>query len=573
VDQHAIWIDPKNGNHVIAGNDGGMDVSYDQGESWESLRTEAMALFYQVSVDMRRPYYVCGGLQDNGSWCGPSALRSNNANPILGSDWYGIGGGDGFWTQIDPFDWTTVYSESQNGNMGRYDLRTGRRVSIKPTGPPPAGGGGAGAGGGGGGGGGGGAVNIVGGPADLGVLPFHWNTPIILSPHNSQVVYTGSNRFHRSNDRGTTWTASAILGKNISRDTLSIMGVRGSERMMSKNDGVNAYGLVFTISESPSSPGVIWVGTDDGNIQLSRDGGATFTEVGKNMAGAPKNYYVSRVEASYFDPGTAFATLDGHRNDDMKPYVYVTRDFGQTWQSITNNLPAFGCVNVIKQDPRNRNLLYVGTEYGFYASTDEGKTWTPFMPNLPTVRVDDVVIHPRDGDLVLATHGRSVWIMDDVTSLQQLTPAVQAADAHLFDVRPGIAWLNDVRLAREVTGAKNFTGENAPRGTSIQYYLKSAPSGDIKLTVSNMNGTVVRTLQPTRNVGINRVQWNLAADPPQQQGGGGAGAGGGGGGGGGGRGGGAPGLAPGAYIVTLTVGGRSMSKPVSILEDIWMHER
>ena len=543
VDQHAFWIDPKNGRHVIAGNDGGMDVSYDQGETWESIRTEAMGLFYQVSVDMRRPYYVCGGLQDNGSWCGPSAVRSGQ---ILGVDWYGIGGGDGFWTQVDPTDWTTVYSESQNGNMGRYDLRTGRRVSIRPT-----------------------AANIVPAVQNMGQLTYHWNTPLVLSPHDPQTVYTGSNRFHRSNDRGATWSASPVLSKAIDRNTLEIMGVRGSQPMMSKNDGVNGWGMVYSISESPAVPGLIWVGTDDGNVQLSRDGGATFTEVGKNMTGAPRDYYVTRIEASYHDPGTAYVTLDGHRNDDLKPYVYVTRDYGQTWQSLVSNLPQVGCVNVIKQDPKNRNLLYLGTEYAFYVSTDEGREWKRFMPNLPTVRIDDVVIHPRDGDLVLGTHGRSVWIMDDITPLQQWGAIPQGAEAHLFDVRPGVAWLNDQRMSREVTGHKNFVGENAPRGTAIQYYLRSAPSGNVALTVSDLEGKVLRTLQATRNQGLNRVQWNLAGDPAQ---GGGGGRGGGGGGGGRGGGGGTP-LEPGTYVVKLTVGGQTLSKPVTVLQDVWMNER
>jgi hypothetical protein len=347
------------------------------------------------------------------------------------------------------------------------------------------------------------------------------------------------------------------------------MSVPGDRPMMSKNDGVNGWGMLYSISESPAVPGIIWVGTDDGNVQLSRDGGATFTEVGKNMAGAPKNYYVTRVEASYYDPATAYVTLDGHRNDDLKPYVYVTRDYGQTWQSLTANLPAVGCVNVIKQDPKNRSLLYVGTENGFYVSTDEGKEWKRFMPNLPVVRVDDVVIHPRDGDLVLATHGRSVWIMDDITPLQQWGSVAQGADTHLFDVRPGVAWYNDVRMSRSVTGAKNFTGENAQRGTAIQYYLRSQPTGDVTLTISDLTGKVVRTLPASRVQGLNRVQWNLAGDPVA-----GAPGGGGGGGGGGGRGGGgAPALTPGTYVVKLTVGGQTMSKPVTILEDVWMNER
>jgi hypothetical protein len=591
VDQHALWINPKDGRHIIAGNDGGIDVSYDMGETFESPRTEARGLFYQVSVDMRRPYYVCGGLQDNGSWCGPSAVRNGQ---ILGQDWYGVGGGDGFYTQVDPTDWTVMYSESQNGNVNRWDLRTGQSKSIRPTG---AGGGGRGGGGGGGGGrGGGGPGNIIPPlPADDAQIRFNWNTPVVLSPHDPSTVYIGGNRLFISRDRGETFRASPDLTKRVNRDTLSIMGVRGSENMMSKNDGTNAWSTIVTIAESPSAPGVIWVGTDDGNVQVSRDNGVTFTNVGTSIAGAPPLAYVSRVEGSYFDPATAYISFDAHRQNDHKPYVFVTRDYGRTWSSISSNLPAFGNVNVVKQDPRNKDVLYVGTEYGFFISLNEGREWKRFMNNLPVGRIDDVVVHPRDGDLVLGTHHRSVWIMDDITSIQQLTPQVQGSAAHLFDVRPAVAWLNDRARQRSVTGQHNFTGENAQGGTAIQYYLNAAPTGEVVLTISNVEGTVLRTLNASREVGINRVQWNLQAFPQGERAamdeyqrgqaaaaarGGGAGAGGGrgGGGGGGGRGGGDDGpqqsaLSPGTYVVTLTVGGRSVSKPVTILQDVWMNQK
>ena len=594
VDQHAMWINPKDGRHLITGNDGGFDISYDQGETWESPRTTAQGMFYQVSVDMQRPYNVCGGLQDNGSWCGPSHVRGGQ---ILGQDWFNVQGSDGFYTQIDPTDHTTIYSESQNGGIQRMNLRTGQSVSIRPN----AGGGGRGGGGGGRGGGGAGAppappaapaagppqVAVVGNivpplPADQRQLRTNWNTALVLSPHDPNVVYTGTQRLHRSTDRGETWTASPDLTKAIDRNTLEIMGVRGSQPMVSKNDGTSFYSVINTIAESPAIPGLIWVGADDGSLQFSRDFGATWTNVSRNVPAAVQSHYVTRVEPSYFDPATTYVTFDGHRTDDLKPYVFVTRDYGQTWTSISSNLPASGCVNVIKQDPKNKDLLYVGTDFGFFVSTNEGREWKKFMNNLPVVRIDDVVIHPRDGDLVLATHGRSIWIMDDVTSLQQLTPQVQGQDAYLFDVRPGVRWASDRTNSRSVTGAKNFRGQNAPAGTAIQYFLRTDQAGPVRLTITNSDGLVLRTLNATQQQGINRVQWDLGGSPqgeaPQPAagaagGGRGAGGGGGGGGGGGRGGGGGGGLQPGTYYVNLTVGGRTMIKPVRLLEDLWFSGR
>jgi len=576
VDHHAIWINPRDGNHVILGNDGGIDISYDGGKTFESLRTKALGQFYQVSVDMRRPYYVCGGLQDNGSWCGPSSVRGS---AILNQDWFNVGGGDGFYTQVDPTDHHIIYTESQFGNIRRIDLRTGEMKSIRPRAPTRSGAGGFGFGQG---------FqppepNIV-PPPDTGMtFRWNWNTPVVLSPHNPRTVYTGANRFFKSTDRGDTWTMSADLTKQIDRDSLSIMGVRlstgacpsptqpdtagGRRCILSKNDGVNSYGTIVTISESPMVPGIIWVGTDDGNIQLSRDGGVTWTEVGRNIPGGTREYYVSRVEASYADPATAYVALDGHRSDDLRPYVYVTRDYGRTWTSITSNLPETGNVNVIKQDPKNPNVLYVGTEFGFYVSLDEGREWKRLMNGLPVVRVDDVVVHPRDGDLVLGTHGRSIWIMDDITPLQQLTPEVLAADVYLFEPRPAVAWLDDRRLNRSITGHKNFLGEVAPPGTAIHYWLKNAARDSVRITITDVEGKVVRNLTGPAEAGINRVQWNLRGDPPQrpqgQQGGPG---------GFGGQPQGPP-IGPGTYLVTLHVGGREYTTRVEVLEDRWMEER
>ncbi len=571
VDVHAIWIDPKDPNHILNGNDGGLDISYDQGRNWVSVKTMATSLHYDVSADMRRPYWVCSGLQDNGSWCGPSSRRHNNG--ILNSDWFNIGGGDGFFTGQDPVDFNIVYAESQNGNTNRLDLRTGRGGSIRPAAPPPpppvdvpaaAGAPGGGRGGGGGGGGRGGNPNVVNAaPGDQ--YRYNWNTPFQLSSHNSNVLWLGGNRLFRSYDRGETWIAGADVTKQFDRNTVDIMGAKGSERMLSKNDGLTQYSTIIALSESPIKPGLVWVGTDDGSLQVTRDNMATFTDVGKNLPGLPPGnfHWVSRVVASQFDTATAYVAVDGHRSNDLKPYLYVTKDFGRTFTSITSGLPSYGNVQVVTEDPKNRNLLFVGTEFGVYVSTNAGGSWQKFMNNFPTVRTDDIMVHPRDGDLIVGTHGRGIWIADDITPLQQLTPAVLSADATLFDPRPAVAWLNDRKLGQQVTGQQVFRGENAPRGAFISYHLRAAAGGDVKITISDVTGRVIANLTGTKDAGINRVLWNLAPDQP-------AGAVGGGGRGGGG---GAPSVPPGVYKVTLLVNGVSLVKTIEVLEDRWMEER
>ena len=610
VDQHAIWIDPKSPKHIMIGNDGGLDISWDQGRSWDFVNTMATGLAYWVTADMRRPYYVYLGLQDNGSWGGPSATRGRGA--IYNSDWFGIGGGDGFQTAVDPTDYHIVYSESQDGNTNRYDLRTGRSQSIRPrgaagrggrgaaaAGAPPAGAdvaGGAATGRGGRGGRGGAgrgagtegqanppAVQVGGaagqaaanqGPPNvLNAAPtdqyrFNWNTPFLLSPHNPSIVWLGGNRLFKSYNRGDTWIASADLTKQIDRNTVSMMGAPGDRTQLSKNDGVVSYSTIVSVAESPLLPGVVWAGTDDGNLQVSRDGGVTFTEVGKNLPGLPANhmYWISRIDASHFDAATAYVSVDGHRDDDLKPYVFVTRDYGKTFQSIASNLPASGNVQVIREDPKNKDLLYVGTEFGLHVSLDGGKQWERFMNNYPTVRTDDILVHPRDGDLIVATHGRSIWIADDITPLQQLTQAVRSEDAALFDIRPVVAYLNDQQAGQHTGGQKLFAGENAPRGAAINYYLKGAAGGDVKIAIADGTGKVIRSIDGSKSAGINRVVWNLTPNAAAgQQGGGAAGA--------GGRGGGPAAVPPGTYTVKLSVGGKDYTKTLQLLEDRWLGER
>src|SRR5829696_692270 len=443
-DNHAIWVNPANGDHLLVGNDGGLNVSYDQGATWEFVNTIPAAQFYAIGADMRKPYYVYGGLQDNGSWGGPSQTR--NPNGITNADWYRVGGGDGFYTQVDATDHNIVYAESQGGAVQRLDLRTGRSVSIRPRGVPRRGGQGrqggtpsaspspaasptpdtasqlatfAAAQGIGGFGGANLQSNIVPTPPPTETYRFYWNAPIHLSPHNPRVVYFGGNKLFRSMDRGDTWTATIDLSKQIDRNTLPIMGVPGKDQMASKHDGYASYGYVVTIAESPKVPGILWVGTDDGNVQVSRDGGATWTNVSKNVPGIGETYHISRVEPSHFDPAVCYLAVDGHRLEDMKPYLFVTKDYGATWTSIVNSLPKWGTVNVIRGDPKNKDLLFAGTEFGLYVSMNGGAEWKPFMSGMPTMRVDDIVIHPRDNDLIIGTHGRGIYILDDIAALQQ----------------------------------------------------------------------------------------------------------------------------------------------------------
>ncbi len=558
-DHHAMWIDPKNPQHLIIGNDGGIDVSYDQGDTWEFVNTIAVGQFYAISADMQKPYYVCGGLQDNGSWCGPSATRSGNG--ITNADWYRVGGGDGFYTSNDPGTPTIVYAQSQDGNVTRLDLETGQTTNIRPRAPqpprqqrPPA------------------TVeredvtqpqpstpagppaqppsqpspasavqgqpqgqqqaqaflqrlaeqagfapsatpNIVPTPPVGQQYRFYWNTPTVLSPHNPSVVHIGGDRLFISRDRGQTFTMTQDLTRNVDRFKAPIMGVAGDAPMASKHDGAGAFSNIVTISESRVVPGILWVGTNDGNLQVSRDGGATWKNVASNAKGVPDGTHVSRVEASRFDAGTCYVTFDGHRTDDHKPYVFVTKDHGETFTPISDGLPA-GNVNVIREDPKNRNLLYLGTEYAFYVSLDAGKSWKRFMNGLPTVRIDDILIHPRDNDLIVGTHGRSIWIIDDISPLQKLSDEMMKADVTVFEPRAAVQWADDIRMRRNMGGAKNFNGQNPERGAVISYYLPAAPAGDVTIAITDITGRTVREFKGTKNAGLNRVRWNLSGNPP-----------------------------------------------------------
>jgi photosystem II stability/assembly factor-like uncharacterized protein len=645
TDYHAFWINPKDPRVVAVGHDGGLDISTDGGFTWDYHNDIAVGQFYQVSADMRRPYYVCGGLQDNNAWCGPSALRS--ATGPVNTDWYTVAGGDGFYTRQDPTDWAIVYAESQDGNMTRHDLRNATQKNIRPTAgrggaaaataneiqraanppvgvspptadEPPA----AGGRGGGFGGGRGGPPNMMNAPPNVDAFRFYWNAPIEISPHNPAVIYMAGQYFFKSTNRGDTWWMNKTdLSKNVNRwaPEMAIMGVPGDKPMAEKHDGYAASSTATQVRESPSRPGVIWVGTEDGNLQVSQDGGETFTNVYGNITGGPMGFtHISRIEPSHFDPGTAYVAVDNHRNNDWKPYLFKTTDYGKTWASVAGNLPGKGNINALREDYDNPNLLFAGTEFALFVTVDGGKEWKKFMTGLPSVRVDDILIHPRDRDLILATHGRSIWIADDISPLEQLKP--NSPDLVLFDPRPAILWKNDPQSQRRAAN-REFKGQNPQGGTAISVWAKS-DMGAAKLEF--LQGTqVVSTMDVDLKAGMNRFQWDMrgpvpagagrggrggqaAANPagttgvnpaappdapPGGQAGGRGGRGGappgvpfvaGGGRGGGGAGGGGGGfggfgavvqgplLEPGSYMVRLSAGSQTLTSSVNVMEDIWM---
>jgi len=498
TDYHAFWINPKEPRQVFIGHDGGIDMSNDGGKTWDFHNDIAVGQFYQVSADMRRPYWVCGGLQDNNAWCGPSALRSN-ANGPTNADWFTVAGGDGFYTRQDPTDWAIVYGESQDGNMSRHDLRNGTQKSIKPNVAQGRGGRGGEAGGGEppaaeaggfGGGRGGGATNVLNAPPNVEPFRFYWNAPMEISPHNPAVVYMAAQYFFKSTDRGDSWWMNPKdLTKNINRwaPDMPIMGVPGNKPMASKHDGYSTSSTATQIRESPSRPGVIWFGSEDGNLQVSQDGGETFTNVYDNIGGdAPKGYtHISRIEPSHFDPGTAYVAIDNHRSDDWKPYLFKTTDYGKTWTSVAGNLPSKGNINALREDYDNPNLLFAGTEFGLFVTLDGGREWKKFMTGLPSVRVDDILIHPRERDLIVATHGRSIWICDDISPLEQYKPTATVA---LYDPRPAVEWKSNPMDARNVTN-REFNGRNPQGGTAFTVYAKE-DMGDAKFEILQGNNVV-----------------------------------------------------------------------------------
>jgi photosystem II stability/assembly factor-like uncharacterized protein len=480
-DQHAFWIDPANSRHLMTGNDGGVGISYDSGTHWDWLDNMDLGQFYHVGYDMERPYGVYGGLQDNDAFGGPSATRRRHG--IANDEWYNIASGDGFEAFADPRNARIVYAESQGGNVNRVDRATTERKAIKPQ-------------------------NAPGDPA----LRWNWDTPMLLSPHDPGTLLMGANKLMRSTDAGHSWTAiSPDLTAQIDRESLSLMGVPAKDIVLAKNDGVSAYGTITTIAESPKTAGLYYTGADDGTVSVSRDGGTNWSNLSGKFPGLPKNTYVSRVAASAFDEGVVYATFDGHRQDDYAPYVYVSANYGQTWRTITGDLPSQQTVRCITEDPQNANVLYLGTEFGLFVSLDKGQRWIRMRDGLPTVPVAEITIHPRDNDMLVATHGRSIWILDDLTPIQHAADAL-SHDAWLFPVRSAMSLFDEPEDRSRWMGDRPFWGHNPPLGAIVSYYLKR-PAAEVRISVHDAAGATVADVDATTEdahaAGINRVVWDL----------------------------------------------------------------
>jgi len=542
VDHHALWVNPKDPRHLIIGNDGGVSISHDRSANWVWMPNVLGAQAYHVEFDNQTPYHVCAGLQDNNTWCGPNAVRTNSG--IINDDWYVISGGDGFQPLMDPTDSRIVYGESQDGRMSRTDRTTNERQTVRPEPAEQK-------------------------PGDTsGQYRFNWDTAMQLSPFDPATIYIGANMVLKSSDRGRSYQPiSPDLTTNTDRETLSIMGVVGKDITLAKHDGVTTFGNIVTLEESAAKQGVVWVGSDDGVVSVTQDSGKTWTNVTSKFTGVPKFTYVADVLPSRVAAGTAYVAFDGHRGGDYNTYVFATTDFGATFKSIAANLPKGEVARGLAEDRKNPDVLYLGTETGLWVSHNRGGAWTRIKANLPTMPIYEIKQHPRDNDLILATHARGIWILDDPTPIQQWAKS-EGGDSFVFESE-GATIMNVANdQMKGFEGDRLFLGQNPVAGATLAYRLK-ADAKDVKFIIKDGSGSVVRELSGTdtrdRNkAGLNLLKWDLRVQPlkplPPPPGAGGAGGtGGGGGGGGGGFGGGGnngPYVLPGTYKATLNINGR-----------------
>jgi photosystem II stability/assembly factor-like uncharacterized protein len=523
VDNHTIWIDPNNTSYYLVGCDGGVYESHDRGANWDFIANLPITQFYDVDIDQQSPwYFVYGGTQDNNSVGGPAKTRSQSG--VANSDWFQTNGGDGFVSRIDPEDPNTVYAESQNGGLVRFDKRTGERVSIAP----------------------------IPGKAEESQR-YNWDSPFIISPHNSKRLYFAGHRLFRSDNRGDDWRAvSSDLSRGLDRNALPVMGKIWGPDAVAKHQSTALYGNASTLSESPKKEGLIYVGADDGLIQVTEDGGKTWRKIEK-VLDIPENCYVRRVLASRHDVNMVYAIFDNHQNGDFKPYAAKSSDAGKTWTMITGNLPERGSLYAIAEDHADPNLLFVGTEFGFFFTADGGAKWIQLRGGLPVIAVRDIAVHRRENDLVLATFGRGFYVLDDYSPLRGVSAGTLAQESNLLPVKDALMYVRSNVNFSGSQGASFYTAPNPPYGAAITYYLKDpirtkrqqrqqaereaarknepiqyptrqellaeaeeeAPA--LLFTISDAEGKVVRRLSAPATFGIQRVTWDFRYAPPVVQ--------------------------------------------------------
>lgn len=490
-DNHDMWIDPLNPDRMIVGNDGGVSISTTRGRTWFRIQLP-VAQMYHATVDNRIPYYVYGNRQDGPSFRVPSNSRTGT-NTIPRSEWHSVAGGESGWATPDPVEPDIIWSSaSGSGSVGgivtRMDLKTrqAHHVEVWP-------------------------VSTVGWPAEELKYRFVWTFPLTISPHDHNKVYVGSQYLHVTTDGGKSWRE---ISPDLTLNDKSKQQISGG--LTPDNIGVEYFDVIFAIAESPLKPGLLWVGTNDGLVHVSRDGGQTWANVTANIPDLPPYGTISNIEPSRYDTGTAYISVDFHQVNGRDPYLYKTTDYGRTWKKITNGIPRspLSYTHVIREDPVRRGLLYAGTENALYASFNDGELWQPLQLNLPHAPVYWMVIQEHFNDLVVSTYGRGFWILDDLSPLQQLTPEVLASEAHLFRPRPAYRFRNIP--GQMATQNDPTVGQNPEYGASINYWLKSVPSGRVTVTILDQQGNTVRTLQGTRNAGINRIYWDLRNEPTRQ---------------------------------------------------------